>query len=183
MTQVPSAGEKKSGWGDSPGKGAGEKPAPVSRRRRQADKIAEDEDSQNTFPGTTQSIVHIDEDDADDGPASFIPDLENEEEQLGLKVVVAPTLNTSRVQTIAELDAEIDMALPSSNESGVDLSVLQAYLTPQEQVLEEDVPWDFEHELQTIASELQREREERAGNGLAVKDSPKKNPLTEISIT
>ena len=42
--------------------------------------------------------------DDDDGPSSFIPDLEDEEEQLTLTVAQAPSLKSSRVQTIQELD-------------------------------------------------------------------------------
>ena len=34
--------------------------------------------------------------------------------------------------------------------------------------------WDVEHELQTIASELQKEREEREGSALKAIKSPKK---------
>jgi len=112
-------------------------------------------------------------DDDDEAPA-FIPDLEDEEEDLGRQVAVAPSLKTSRVPTIMELDEEIDMALPSTSEAGVDLSVLQAFLTPQEHCVEEDVPWDFEHELQSIASEMQKEREGREGSVLPGQVSPKR---------
>ena len=87
--------------------------------------------------------------DDDDGPSSFIPDLEDEEEQLTLTVAQAPSLKSSRVQTIQELDEEIDMTLPSTSEIGVDLSVLQSFLTPQQQVLEEDVPWNFNLERES----------------------------------
>lgn len=118
-----------------------------------------------------QQIGSMDDDD-DDG-MNFIPDLEDEEADLGSKVAVAPSLKSSRVQTIAELDAAIDMALPSSESvGGIDLSVLQAYLTPQEQVQEEDVPWDVEHELQMIASEMQKEAEERDGSTMPGHASP-----------
>ena len=33
------------------------------------------------------------------------------------------------------------VALPSASEVGVDLSVLQSFLMPQEHVQEDDVPW------------------------------------------
>ena len=95
-------------------------------------------------------------------------------EDLGKQLAVAPSHKTSRVQTIMELDEEIDMALPSTSEVGVDLSVLQSFLTPQEHVQEDDVPWDVEHELQTIASEITKESELREGNTLPGQVSPKR---------
>ena len=72
------------------------------------------------------------------------------------------------------------MALPSTTEIGVDLSVLQQFLIPQEQLVEEDVPWDFEHELQTLAHELQQEQEEREGTALPGQVSPKRKPKAAV---
>lgn len=169
--QVPTApaadGPKKSGWGDSPGAPDPDAaPKPGRRRRGAAD--ADDEEEPVEAP-VQQTISSMDD---DDEPAGFIPDLEDEEEDLGLQVAVAPSHKSSRVPTIHELDEEIDMALPSSNEAGVDLAVLQAFLLPQEQCQEEDVPWDVELELQTIASEMQKEREEREGNAIKTIKSP-----------
>jgi len=169
-TGPAASGAKKSGWGDSPGGGGGGDGdgggGPGPRRRRAAD-----DDDEPTEAPTKSAIASIDD---DDEPASFIPDLEDEEEDLGKQVAVAPSLKSSRVQTIMELDEEIDMALPSTSEVGVDLSVLQSFLTPQEHVQEEDVPWDVEHELQTIASEMTKEKEEREGTQLMGATSPKK---------
>ena len=171
--QVPTApaadGPKKSGWGDSPGAPDPDAaPKPGRRRRGAAD--ADDEEEPVEAP-VQQTISSMDD---DDEPAGFIPDLEDEEEDLGKQLAVAPSLKSSRVQTIMELDEEIDMALPSTSEVGVDLSVLQSFLTPQEHVQEEDVPWDVEHELQTIASEMTKEKEEREGTQLMGATSPKK---------
>jgi len=75
------------------------------------------------------------------------------------------------------------MALPSTSEIGVDLSVLQQFLTPQEQVQEEDEPWNFEHELQTLASELQREEEEKESTNLPGQASPKRKKPVDSSAT
>lgn len=165
---APAAGAKKSGWYDEQ-PAAAVKPAAPSRRRKSAN-----DDDEEASSVTTQSIAKMESVDDDDGPSSFIPDLEDEEEQLTLTVAQAPSLKSSRVQTIRELDEEIDMALPSTSEIGVDLSVLQSFLTPQQQVLEEDVPWNFNLELQTIASEMQREHEERESATLPGQTSPKK---------
>ena len=141
-------------------------------------RAADDDDEPQQEAPTHHHIASMDDDDS--APA-FIPDLEDEEEDLGRQVAVAPSLKSSRVQTIMELDEEIDMALPSSSEMGVDLSVLQSFLTPQERCQEEDVPWDVEHELQTIASEMTVEREEREGNVLPGSVSPKKKKAQPAS--
>jgi hypothetical protein len=177
--QVPTnasagAGAAKSGWGDSPTKDAAEdsaKKVPKGRRRGGgADESTAVEAPES--PPTRQQVAHMQEE--EDGPMAYIPDLDDEEEALTLQVAVAPSHASSRVPTIAELNEEIDMALPATNEIGVDLSVLQAYLMPQEQLEEEDVAWDVEHELQTLASELQREQEERDGTVLPGQASPAK---------
>ena len=44
----------------------------------------------------------------------------------------------------------------------------------REQLEEDDVSWDVEHEVQTLASELQREQEERDGTALPGHASPKR---------
>lgn len=163
--QVPTnpSGPKKSGW-DSPGGGASEVPSkPKGRRRRALDDDSDGDESKPVESPTRNDIAHMQD---DDGPTAYIPDLEDEEENMSLQVAVAPSHKSSRVPTIGELDQEIDMALPSTNEVGVDLSVLQSYLIPQEQLQEDDEPWHFEHELQMLASELMREQEERDGSAL-----------------
>lgn len=77
-------------------------------------------------------------------------------------------LKSSRVQTIKELDQDIDRALPPASEIGVDLSALMSFLSPQEQVQEEDVPWDYDLELQKLASQMAAEEEGEAA------EAPKK---------
>ena len=116
---------------------------------------------------------HFDDDDgSDDGRLNF-PDLDDEEaEDVTRQVAVAPALKTSRVPTIEELDAEIDLALPSASEIGIDLTALQKFLSPKEQVQEEDVPWDYEHEVGKLASEMQAEIDARA-DASAKAGSPK----------
>ena len=183
-SQVPTApaasGAKKSAFGDSPGRpggdGDGDAPAEGRRGRRRA---ADDDDEQVEEAPTRHNIASMDDPDEE---TTFIPDLEDEEEDLGKQVAVAPSLKSSRVQTIAELDEEIDMALPSSSEVGVDLAVLQSFLTPQEHCLEEDVPWDVEHELQMIASEMTKEHEEREGNVLPGQVSPKRKKAPKDAV-
>ena len=43
------------------------------------------------------------------------------------------------------------------------------------------MPWDVEHELQTIASEMQKEREEREGSVLPGQVSPKRKAAKETA--
>mmetsp|Transcript_19718 Transcript_19718/g.33594 ORF Transcript_19718/g.33594 Transcript_19718/m.33594 type:complete len:214 (-) Transcript_19718:18-659(-) len=155
---------KKSGWGDTVDENGEEKEAPVPPRRRRS--VTDEEDG---GIATKTSVIPDIDDDEDDGIANLIPDLEDEQEDMARQVAEAPHLTKSRVQSIAELDAAIDMALPSTSEIGVDLSVLQAYLTPQEQVQEPDVPWDFAHELQALASEMQIEADAREEGAVPAK--------------
>ena len=53
---------------------------------------------------------------------------------------------------------------------------------PQEQLQEEDIPWNFEHELQVLASELQREQEEREGSRLPEYKPQKVGPANLASV-
>lgn len=182
------AGAKKSGWGDAVDESGEESgvAAPVVPRRRRG--LDGDSDSANKHNDTTTSNKHeipeIDGD--DDNVAALIPDLEDEQEDMARQVAEAPSLTKSRVQSIKELDDAIDMALPSTNEIGVDLSVLQSFLYPQEQVMQvgEDVTWDFQFELQALASEMQREKEAHNGEQPVVKPVTKpkervRKPLAE----
>jgi len=145
---TPEAGAKKSGWGDSPGGEAPQPPPPPAGRRRRG---AADADAEETAVESTQGR-HVTHDlEEDDGTTAFIPNLVDEHEDMAKQVAAAPTLQPSRVPTIDELDAEIDNALPSAAEIGVDLSVLQSFLTPKEYVAEEDVEWKIDLELQVRA--------------------------------
>lgn len=188
-SSVPTApaAAKKSGWGDSPGGNSGSAEegggstggGGAGRRRRRA---ADNDDEASAEPPSSavvsSSLAHMNDD--DEGTTEYIPDLEDEEENISQQIAVAPEVKSSRVPTIADLDEEIDMALPSTTEIGVDLSVLQQFLIPQEQLVEEDVPWDFEHELQTLAHELQQEQEEREGTALPGQVSPKRKPKAAV---
>ena len=167
---APSGGPKKSGWGDADGDAGGGSgaAAPAPRRRRAAEEEA--------APVEQTKNRHFDDDDDDDAGLNLIPDLDEEqEEDVTRQVAVAPALKTSRVPTIEELDAEIDLALPSASEIGIDLTALQKFLSPKEQVQEEDVPWDYEHEVGKLASEMQAEIDARADAVAAKAGSPKRS--------
>jgi len=174
---TPVAGSKKSGWGetgnDDDDSGA---VAPMPRRRRQ-----QEEESLTSTIQTRNKHDSEDEDPDEDTP--IIPDLEDDQEDMAKQVAAAPSLKSSRVQSIKELDLEIDKALPSASEIGVDLGVLQAYLTPQEQVQEEDVPWDVEKELQALVSEMAREQDERDADGEPEAKAPEVSAETDAAST
>jgi hypothetical protein len=152
---APSAGSKK-GWGESDDNDGAAAPA----RRRRAP--LEDEVD-------TSTVTRNQHDDDSDGETPIIPDLEDEQEDMARQVAAAPNLASSRVQNIKELDEAIDMTLPAAGEIGVDLGVLQSFLTPQEHVREEDVPWDVDKELAALASQLEQEKEALMEDGSATK--------------
>ena len=132
---------------------------PAPRRRRQA----EEEPAETTIAHNPKHDIDSD----DDNTAMMIPDLDEEQaEDITRQVAEAPGLKSSRVQTIKELDHDIDRCLPPASEIGVDLSALMGFLSPQEQVQEEDVPWDYEQELQLLASQMTKEEEGLALPGL-----------------
>jgi len=60
------------------------------------------------------------------------------------------------------------MSLPSVADTGVDLSVLQAFLMPTEQVAEEDVLWDPEREIAQLSSDMTLEQTEAEGDAAVV---------------
>ena len=159
-SSVPVGGAKKSGWGDMDTPAEGAAAAPPRGRRRQV------EEEEVTESKISHNPKH-DQDSDDESPAMMIPDLDEEQaEDITRQVAEAPSLKSSRVQTLKELDQEIDRALPPASEIGVDLSALMRFLTPQEQVQEDDVPWDYGQELQMLASQMTKEEEALALPGL-----------------
>lgn len=140
------APKKTSGWGADV---AAPKPKPSRRRAKQSEQRPTEADQ-----ATGARARALDDDDDD---AAFIPDLENAEEDFAKQVASAPGLKTSRVQTIDELDGEIDYSLPSTHELGIDLGVLHSYLVPPKCLHEEDAPWDVERELHKIAADVSKE--------------------------
>merc|ERR1740115_220882 len=107
---------------DTPAEGAAAA-APRGRRRQ----VEEEEVTESKI---SHNPKH-DQDSDDESPAMMIPDLDEEQaEDITRKVAEAPSLKSSRVQTLKELDQEIDRALPPASEIRVDLSALMRFLTP-----------------------------------------------------
>ena len=176
-TPAPAAGSKK-GWGENDDMDDQVGAAPAIRRGRPRAEEAEKE------PG-----VRNQPQDDDDGDLPIIPALEDETDTVARQVASAPSLKTSRIQTIEELNRAIDTALPSAEQVGVDLGVLQAYLLPQEQLQEKaDEVWDFDTEMRKLMSELQTERDElMADDALSVlarkaaaADAPPPKPVADV---
>mmetsp|Transcript_22730 Transcript_22730/g.38965 ORF Transcript_22730/g.38965 Transcript_22730/m.38965 type:complete len:239 (+) Transcript_22730:69-785(+) len=111
-----------------------------------------------------------------------IPDLEDElEEDITRQVAAPPKIRNNRVQTIKELDHDIKYSLPSAD-IGIDLSLLASTLSPQDQVLEEDVPWEFEALLAEVSAEIQAE-EDKKEEGAAEREGDEKGadkPMSQI---
>ena len=152
------------GWGDDGG--GGERRGCPAPRRRAAE--------ENSPPAVEQTRNrHFDDDDGSDGGLNLIPDLDDEEaEDVTRQVAVAPALKTSRVPTIEELDAEIDLALPSASEIGIDLTALPKFLA-EGAGAGGGRAVDYEHEVGKLASEMQAEIDARADAVAAKAGSPK----------
>lgn len=120
-------------------------------------------------------------DDDDDG-IPVIPDLDEavaDEAAIDTTVADAPVMRASaRVQSINELDNEIQFSLPSATEIGIDLSALTQVLYPQDQVAEPDEEWTFDKLVTTLSRELREEaaradeQEERANGRAAANTAP-----------
>ncbi len=141
------APKKTSGWAENVAK-----PQPKPSRRRAKQSNLQPAEAEHSIRNRAKAL-----DDDDDDDAAFIPDLENAEEDFAKQVASAPGLKASRVQTIDELDGEIDYSLPSTHELGIDLGVLHSYLVPPKCLHEEDAPWDVERELHKIAADVSKE--------------------------
>ena len=139
----------------------------------------EEEDDRNTGWGNSRSgkgkrdrdaekhktAANWDDDAEGNDTIMVIPTLSSEDEE-DLKgpdkdaIAQAPQASTMLPRT-QELDEDIKSILPTATASGIDLSILTACLVPQNLILEEDEPWQFEELLQEVAIELQEEAEEK----------------------
>eukprot|EP00899_Mesostigma_viride_P021067 jgi/Mesvir1/28962/Mv17738-RA.1 len=144
----------RSGWGaDSEDAPAGTKSAvPHSQARRAARARGEGLGADKKGPDRRK---HDQEEDVTD-----IPELEMEgEEDITKQVAQAPKMRKDRVQTIRELEHEMQYTLPSNADVNIDLSILAKVLIPPDELIEEDKLWEPETLLQEVASELNAEAE------------------------
>jgi len=102
--------------------------------------------------------------DNDDDAVMDIPDLEeavaddDEEEKFNRQVAAPGKARNTTIQTLKELDQEVQHALPTGNDE-IDLSLLITSLLPMEKVQEGEEAWDPEQLLHSVAFEMQAEKD------------------------
>ena len=83
-------------------------------------------------------------------PATFCPDF--------TQVAAPGKARNTTIQTLKELDQEVQHALPTGNDE-IDLSLLITSLLPMEKVQEGEEAWDPEQLLHSVAFEMQAEKD------------------------
>mmetsp|Transcript_63277 Transcript_63277/g.200143 ORF Transcript_63277/g.200143 Transcript_63277/m.200143 type:complete len:293 (-) Transcript_63277:43-921(-) len=165
----------KAGWGNDgdPGQdlfaGLGEDKEPkhtgVSRRKQQQQDAEPYEYDEDLRKGPDRR-KHMHDDEGADGIME-IPELdaEGEEEDITRQVAAPPRARNNRVQTIKELDHDMQYNIPSNADKEIDLSLLTACLVPSERILEDEDVWEAEALLQSVSQELTSEAEALEENG------------------
>ncbi|XP_066133008.1 intraflagellar transport protein 43 homolog [Saccopteryx bilineata] len=97
----------------------------------------------------------LDESD-DGGDILVIPDLEDiQEEDFALQVAAPPSTQVNRVITYRDLDNDLmKYSTFQSLNGSIDLRLLSAVLTPEPEVREDDVCWDWDRLYTEVSSEL-----------------------------
>ena len=106
----------------------------------------------------------FDDDEGDDIPV--IPDLEEEEDEVvEADIANAPKAQARRMSSIRELDLDIKLSLRDHVSAGVewiDLSLLTSSLAPQQNVGEQDIPWDFDDLFERVAQDIHAEEDKNS---------------------
>eukprot|EP00762_Andalucia_godoyi_P005270 ANDGO_06766.mRNA.2 Intraflagellar transport protein 43 len=113
----------------------------------------------NSDAGNTNNNLMMSDDDSDAIPA--IPDLDDEsaaDETAMQTVSDAPTVLSTKVQSLKELDREVRYFLPQPDDPDVDLGALVSTLAPAEHVFEDDAIWDPQAVFTEIISQMDDER-------------------------
>jgi hypothetical protein len=82
-----------------------------------------------------------------------------EDEDITSQIASPPKQQINQVQTLKELSSASKFALPTAKESGIDITLLTKVLIAQEDVVEPDEEWEFNHMFVKVTSELQLEQE------------------------
>jgi intraflagellar transport protein 43 len=110
----------------------------------------------------------FDDDEGDDIPV--IPDLEEEEDEVvEADIANAPKARARRMSSIRELDLDIKLSLRDHVSAGVewiDLSLLTSSLAPQQNVGEQDIPWEFDDLFERVAQEIHAEEDKSSSSTL-----------------
>ncbi|KAK7104102.1 intraflagellar transport protein 43 homolog A-like isoform X2 [Littorina saxatilis] len=129
-----------SGWGE-------DAPRKPRERLRQSTPPKDDSDSDNDIP--------------------VIPELEEQtEEDMSNRMATAPNVAVNRVATYRELDNDLlKQAAFQVLDNEIDLKLLTKSLSPMEDLIEDDRPWDWDRLFTEVSSELTTEWEKSAEEG------------------
>ncbi|GFO48296.1 intraflagellar transport protein 43 homolog [Plakobranchus ocellatus] len=115
-----------------------------------------------SFPSLSDRLKQgsPDKDDSDND-IPVIPELEEQqEEDLTSKVASAPNVAINRVATYRELDNDLlKQAAFLTLDNDIDLKLLTKGLSPIEDIIEEDKPWDWDRLFTEVSSDLRTEWE------------------------
>lgn len=142
-----------SGWGEeAPRK-------PRSRQLGEGFEAIEDERLRPSSPAR--------DDDDSDNDIPVIPELEEQaEEDMSTRVATAPNVAVNRVATYRELDNDLlRQAAFQVLDNEIDLKLLTKSLSPMEDLIEEDRPWDWDRLFTEVSSDLTTQWEKNAEGG------------------
>ncbi|XP_046564945.1 intraflagellar transport protein 43 homolog B-like isoform X3 [Haliotis rubra] len=84
-----------------------------------------------------------------------IPELEDQqEEDMTTKVAVAPNVAVNRVATYRELDNDLLRQAAFLTLDDIDLKLLTKAISPEQDLIEEDRPWDWDRLFTEVTSEM-----------------------------
>ncbi|CAL1526889.1 unnamed protein product [Lymnaea stagnalis] len=140
-----------SGWGeDAPTR------KPRTRQLGEGFEVQEDDRLNQRSP---------DKDDDSESDIPIIPELEETvEDELSTKVASAPTVAVNRLSTFRELDNDLlKQAAFLTLDNDIDLKLLTKALSPLEDIIEDDKPWDWDRLFTEVSSDLRSEWEKTQG--------------------
>ena len=163
----PPSPVKKGGWGDissPPVKKGGWGDGPVSNSTEAAEAIPEPKEikfgrrrggNQNDTKGRGEvedTIVDLD----------MIPDAEEEtKEDITTQIADAPHVKAAKVQSLRDLNNDLDFNIALGQKDGIDLSLLTSFLIPKEVIdMEVDELWEFDVLYSDLQSELNAENDQ-----------------------
>ncbi|XP_030298912.1 intraflagellar transport protein 43 homolog isoform X4 [Sparus aurata] len=92
----------------------------------------------------------------DEGDIPVIPELDEvQEEDLTKQVAAPPSIQVNQVMTYRDLDNDLKYNSAFQTLDGeIDLKLLTKVLSPEQEVKEDDVSWDWDHLFTEVSSEL-----------------------------
>eukprot|EP00118_Oscarella_pearsei_P004012 m.16656 g.16656 ORF g.16656 m.16656 type:complete len:202 (+) comp27056_c0_seq2:160-765(+) len=144
--ETPPFQRKTGGWAEE------SKPGKRSRRQQQ-----QQQDRRLDVLALNDDSTKKDEDENDEMPV--IPDLEDVyDEEMTTQIAAPPSVQVNRLDTFRKLDTDLHRHAGLSTLGGeIDLKLLTKVLYPESDVLEDDVPWEWDRLFAEVASELQQE--------------------------